>query len=193
GGTDLSDEDPKKQGAEARNPIGAGFAMTEAVLKDRPLPNFEDPADQVKSWKSRPNPAGLGFTCKHWEPRRQYIGTCDQDYIENRLPLYPLDFDFRYFLGASPDLTFSPHLKGGEPVELHNLTSDGYLAFHLPRVWLGFRTSLEGRWVNHRGTLGSVVIEPDAPRVVMTWQTCLPCHRKTFELEETRIFEKRVV
>lgn len=193
GGTDTSNDDPKKQGAEFRNPIGIGFALSESALKNKLLPNIEDPADEIKNWKSRPKPVGVGFICKHWEPRRQYAGTCDQAYIENRLPLYPLDFDFRFFLGANPDLVFSPHLRGGEAIELRYLTPDSYLAFPLPRIVLGFRTLLAGQRVDHVCKLGSVIIEPDIPRVMLSWQTHLPCHRKTFELEETRVFEKRVI
>jgi hypothetical protein len=191
GGTDTSDEDPRKHGAESRNPVGTGFAVSSSALKDRPLPNLEDPSTEIRNLLGRPKPVGIGFICKHWEPRRRYTGTCDQDYIENRLPLYPLDFDLRFFQGANPDWIFTPHLRGGESVELENMTPDGYLAFQLPRTLPGFRTLLSGKWIPHRATLGTVVIEPDVPRVLMTWQTFLPCHRRTFELETTRIFEKR--
>jgi len=193
GGTDISNDDPKKQGAEFRNPIGTGFGLSSSFLKNRPLPNLEDPKNEIKSWKSRPKPVGIGLICKHWEPRRQYAGTCDQDYIENRLPLYPLDFDFRFFLGATPGLVFLPHLLGGEYIELRHLTPDGYLGFPLPEVVLEFSTLLEGQWIDHHAKLGSVVIEPDIPRVMLTWQTYLPCHRKTFELEKTRISDKSVI
>lgn len=193
GGTDISADDPQSGGTEPRNPIGTGFALSKAHLSGRRLPNLEDPADEVTSWNSRPRPTGVGFIGRHWEPRRQFAGTCDQAYIETRLPLYPLDFDPRFFLGASHDLVFSPHLKGGEQIELRGLTPDGLLTFDLPQVTLGFRTRLQGRWVDHQGKLGSVVIEPDVPRVMLTWQTFLPCHRKTFDLEQTLIFEKERV
>jgi hypothetical protein len=193
GGIDVSSDNPKKHGAEHRNPIGAGFGMSSSFLKNKPLPNLEDPKDEIGDWKSRPRPVGFGFICKHWEPRRLYAGTCDQEYIENRLPLYPLDFDFRFFLSASHDLVFSPHLRGGEVFELRNLTPDGYIAFSLPKITLGFRTLIEGKWIDHRANLGQVLIEPDVPRIMLTWHTHLPCHRKTFELEKTLIFEKETV
>ena len=193
GGIDTSNDDPKKQGAEFRNPIGVGFGLSSSFLKNKPLPNLEEPKDEIKSWKSRPKPTGVGFICKHWEPRRQYVGTCDQYHIENRFPLYPLDFDFRFFLGANPDLVFSPHLGGGEYIELRHLTPEGYLAFPLPEVALEFRTLLEGQWIDHHATLGLVFIEADTPRVMLTWQTHVPCHRKTFELEETRILDRSVI
>jgi hypothetical protein len=193
GGTDLSDDNPKKHGAEHRNPIGTGFGMSTKFLQGKLLPNIEDTKDRVTSWKSRPKPAGYGYICKHWEPRRQYAGTYDQKWVEERLPLYPFDFDFRFFLGAHPDMVATPHLKGDEHVELKYLTPEGYLAFNLPRIALAFRTRLSGERVEHRAKLGNIVIEPDVPRVMMTWQTMLPCHRKKFELEETEISEKQYI
>ena len=146
---------------------------------------------QIPARQNRPAPVGTGFIGKHWEPRRRYAGTCDQNYVDTRLPLYPLDFDTRFFLGASRDLVCTPHLRGGEPVEIRGMTPSGHLAFTLPRVVLGFQTRLNGAWVDHRATLGSVVIEPGVPRVMLTWHTALPCHRQTFGLERTRIYEKR--
>ncbi len=193
GGIDLSADNPKKHGAEQRNPIGVGFGMSKSFLKGKPLPNLEDPKDKITGWKSRPKPVGFGFTCKHWEPRRQYAGTYDQKWVEERLPLYPVDFDFRFFLAAPADMIATPHLRGNEPVQLHNLTSDEYLAFNLPRIALAFRTRLSDKWVEHRAKLGTVIIEPDVPRVMMIWQTMLPCHRKKFELEKTEIREKEYV
>lgn len=193
GGTDLSDPDPKKQGAEERNPIGAGFALTKAALIGTPVPNLEDPKAEIKSWKDRPRPSGFGLVAKHWLPRRQYAGTYDQQWMKERLPLYPLDFDYRFFLGAPEDQVAVPHLRGGEPVELTNLTPEGFLSFALPRVFLGFETRLGGEWVPHKALLGTVFLEPDVPRVLIVWQSLLPCHRQKFDLKMTRITEKEVV
>ncbi len=191
GGVDLSDDNPKKHGAEHRNPIGAGFGLSPQFLNGKPLPNLEDPRQEIHSWKDRPMPAGFGIIGKHWLPRRQYAGTYDQKWIEARMPLYPDDFDPRFFTGAHPDMVAVPHLRGGEPVDLQHMTTDGRLSFQLPKPALSFRTRLSGRWVYHNAKLASVIIEPDAPRVMMVWQSMLACHRKKFELEKTVITEKR--
>jgi hypothetical protein len=190
GGTDVDPADPSVGGAEPRNPIGTGFGVSKKRVAERPLPNLEDPSDEMTAWNSRPRPQGVGFIGKHWEPRRRFTGTCDQQYIENRLPLYPLDFDPRFFLGATPDLAFVPHLRGGESVMLQGMTPAGRFAFSLPQLTFGFRTRLRGKWVDHQGKLGTVLIEPDLERVMLTWHTFLPCHRQTFDLEQTVIFEK---
>ena len=190
GGSDVSSHSEKDHGVESRNPIGTGFGLSKEYPAGKPLPNLEDPSDQISSWTDRPKPVAFGFVCKHWMPRQKYAGTCDQRWQEERLPLVPLDFDERFWFGAHPDLIAVPHLRGGESVELRNLTPEGFLAFRLPTVTLGFQTRLAGQRINHRANLGSVIIEPDVPRVMLVWQTAIPCHRKKFELQDTRVFEK---
>jgi len=193
GGADLSSGDPRKQGVEERNPIGVGFGMSKGFLRGKPLPNLEDPRRELRRWSHRGPPAGFGLVCRHWLPRRSYVGTCDDTWLKFRCPLYPTDFDTRFFLGAAPGLTATPHLRGGERIELTNLTAGAPLSFDLPRIGLTMRTRLSGRWVRHIARLGSVILEPDYPRVVLVWHSMLACHRKKFELDVTQIAEKRVV
>ena len=57
---------------------------------------------------------------------------------------------------TSPD----HHLRGGEPVELINLTPNGKLTFILPEQFLTFQTQIGNRLEDHRGWLSSVIIEP---------------------------------
>jgi len=193
GGVDTTSRDTKEHAAEERNPIGVGFGMSKHSLRGKPLPNLEDPRDEIRRWKHRRTPTAFGLVCRHWLPRRKYVGTCDEKWLKTRCPLYPTDFDVRFFLGAAPGLTATPHLRGGEPVELTHLTPEGTLSFGLPRVGLSMRTRIAGKWVYHPARLGSVIIEPDHPRVMLVWQSMLPCHRMKFQLDVTRIAEKRVV
>jgi hypothetical protein len=75
---------------------------------------------------------------------------------------------------------------------LHRLTPEGHLAFTLPKIALGFQTRFtDGELIHHRASLHTVVIEPDVPRLVMVWQTALPCHHKVMKLESTTIIEKK--
>src|SRR5207248_6953568 len=86
------------------------------------------------------------------------------------------------------------YLRGGEPVELTNLTPGGRLAFTLPRVAFGFETIFRGgERVRHTGRLHTVVLEPDVPRVVLVWRTELPCHAKVLKLERTVVRQKAVL
>lgn len=177
---------------DERNPAGVGLYDPARVPEDAPLPNIEDPSCEIRSIHDRPPPAGTEPVARHWLPRRALGGTYDAAWYEERRPLLPLDFDDRFWLAASPGMSFAPHLRGGEPVELLGFTPEGLLSFHLPRVALGFRSAVNDRLVHHPARLTSVVVEPDAGRVSMVWQSALRCPGR-FGVRHTEVFEKRVM
>jgi hypothetical protein len=182
GGFDPADGDPKKQMLEVRNPVGCGLVAKEG----RPLPNFEYPNGRVE----KAGPAGFGALDCYWSPRRELSGTYDDAWQKGRYPLLPADWDPRSLLCSPADQRPASPLRGGEPVELENLTPDGKLSFTLPKAYLRFRTHIDNRKVEHQGRLATVIIEPDHPRVVMVWQSTLTVRNETDYLDETIVSEK---
>jgi hypothetical protein len=110
--------------------------------------------------------------------------------MDERFPLWPEDFDTRYFHCAPEDQQVEGFLRGGEPVRLRNLTENGLLEFRLPRFYPVFTTYFRGRPFEHRAKLHTVIIEPDLPRVLMVWYTCLRVHNNADDLDVTAIHEK---
>ena len=138
-------------------------------------------------------PAGFGPIPAHWKPRSSFAGTYDDAWLKDRHPLYPRDLDDRFFLCSPEDQRPGTFLKGGELVELTNLTPSGWLTFHLPRLAFGFETTFKGgERVLHQGSLYTVILEPDASRVVLVWRTSLPCHPKVQSLLGTLVWQKRI-
>jgi len=194
GGWDTKPEKPADQRLEARNPIGAGFAIAAEHLVDQPLPNVEDPKHLISSWRDRPPPAGFGVVASYWIPRLKYGGTYDDKWQKERLPLLPEDFDERFFQSAPEDQQVPGFLRGGEQVELTNLSPEGQLKFRLPRIYPGFVTRFGRDRVDHGARLHTVILEPDHPRVIMVWHTSLPCPNSRVDyLDQTVIFEKEIV
>jgi hypothetical protein len=193
GGTDQKAASPEKHGWEPRNPIGRGFALAEEHLMGERLPNIEYPDQLISSWKQRPLPAGFGPISGCWQPRLKLAGTYDKKWEEEKQPLLPDDFDERYYQCAPADQQAAGWLRGGELVELCNLTPQGLLKFRLPQVNLHFATKyFDGEKVSHEGRLHTVIIEPDHPRLIMVWHTHLPCHFKALKLEKTVISDSGI-
>ncbi len=144
GGFDASD--PQTPVEEPRNPVGVGIARDLSTLTHRPGPMIEDPGSLIASVRTRPPPAGLGAIGRHWAPRREFLGTYDAAWLEQRAPLLPLDHDDRSNLCASPGLTATPPLLGGEAVALLNLTpGGGTVSFKLPRIRITVTLHVKGR------------------------------------------------
>ncbi len=193
GGWDQTDPDPARQKLEPRNPIGSGFAIAERHLEGRPLPNVEHPTQLISSWSDRPAPAGLGAIASYWSPRLEWAGTYGDAWAKHKLPLLPDDFDDRFHQCALPDQQVQGCLRGGEEIALDNLSEFGSLRFALPKIYLAFSTRFGKERVEHRATLQTVVIEPDARRLVMVWQTSLACHHTLDLLDRTVVYEKSYV
>lgn len=183
GGFDTLPADPKDHRLEARNPVGTGFAVRRPHLLGRKAPNVELPG--------QPNvPAGFGALASWWQPRQRHAGTYDDAWLRDRMPLLPEDFDERWFQCAPEDQQTAGFLRGGETVELTNLTPSGWLAFELPRVQLALTTHFARERVEHGARLHTVVLEPDAPRVTLVFHSRLACHHKVDALDVTVVREK---
>jgi hypothetical protein len=190
GGADPKTASADRPKFEPRNPAGVGFAPA----PDQLAPNIEEAKGPLGGLFRGGAPAGFGPIASHWQPRVKHGGTYDEAWQKERLPLVPNDFDDRFYLSAPEDQQPKSHLKGGEPVELINLTTKGTLKFTLPRVALGFETVFStGERERHRGDLHTVILEPDVPRVLMVWQTHLRCHPKILKLDRTVVTRKRVL
>ncbi|MCA0174818.1 MAG: DUF2169 domain-containing protein [Proteobacteria bacterium] len=186
GGTDPQSPTPETDW-DWRNPVGTGFATTAAHALGLALPNLEDPAHPITTWRDRPEPAGFGAIASHWQTRAALAGTYDDHWMQTRAPLLAADLDDRHFQCAPADQQAPQWLLGGEPVVLLKLTPGQDLRFTLPRLHLGFETRFyDGSRERHTHRhLHTVILEPDLPRVSLVWHSRLPCHFKTHKLERT--------
>ncbi|HEY0585095.1 MAG TPA: DUF2169 domain-containing protein [Pseudoduganella sp.] len=193
GGWDRSAADRAEHRLESRNPVGTGFAVLAEGCVDMQLPNIEYPDQLISSWKDRPAPAGLNAIECQWTPRRELAGTYDENWRAHRVPLWAEDFDQRYHQCAPADQQVPGFLLGGEAIQLINLSRDGQLSFHLPRIYPFFETYFGAERIVHRGQLCTVIVEPEIPRVVMAWQTSLMCNHRVDQLDATVVSEKRMI
>jgi hypothetical protein len=181
----FDDKDPKKLAEEPRNPMGKGCVANPASLTDQEGPQIEDPAAPIRSWRTRPPPAGLGPIGRHWVPRRAHAGTYDAVWKETRAPLLPDDFDDRHNQCASPGLIADPPLRSGEEVKLLNLVpGGGPTIFSLPRVAIEIEFRPRGGEPTvFRPHLDTVLIDlmgfvPDqAIAVEMVWRSSIAAPR----------------
>jgi hypothetical protein len=179
---------------EPRNPVGRGFRGGRSAKETEglPLPNLELPGSPLKSWKDRPVPAGFGFIAGNWEPRIRFAGTYDSVWQESRAPFLPEDFDARFLNAVPEDQVYPGFLKGGEPVELENLSPDGGLRFALPHVELGGRARIAGTAHGLEFALETLLIEPDERRFCLTWRASVSCDKKSLAVELIEVEARRI-
>lgn len=183
------------------NPIGLGFAerwfLTATKQQRIAAPQIEAGGEPiaVQAWLAASNgqaqaslhPAGFGIVGKAWRSRRELAGTYDDQWLAERHPGLPDDFQFRYWNGAHP-LMQVPHLKGNETIVLTNLVPAGTpgstvdergntmlriaLPGHLPMGWVYTDQTLKFAPLL-LDTLSVDVSDAAKPVVTLVWRATL--------------------
>jgi hypothetical protein len=190
GGTDETDKGPH---AYPWNPVGTGFRGSGSTkpLAGLALPNLEDPTAPISSWKDTPRPAGVAPVAPHWDPRRSYAGTYDEAWQRSRAPYLPQDFDPRFFQLAPTGLHAPGYLRGGEWVDARGVTPGGHMQFQLPAVGVDVTFHLGNGRRPQPAVLDTVILEPDASRLVLVWRASVTCDKKALQVKEAEIALRR--
>jgi hypothetical protein len=186
GGLDNLNRDPARHEAYLANPIGRGFYPKSkgSQIDDKPLPNTEEPGKPVGSPEGTYTPMGFGPIGRAWQPRPQYAGTYDQDWIDNVFPFLPSDFDDRYYQSAPLDQQID-YLRGDEEVTLLNLTPQEETAFRLPKRDVPITFYLKNYEQKEVDAVGdTLLIEPDLGRFMILWRASLPLRKNMFEVAQ---------
>ncbi|MBI5255973.1 MAG: DUF2169 domain-containing protein [Burkholderiales bacterium] len=184
GGTDRSREAEGRVDTYLPNPVGCGWWPRTDRIDSQPLPATEEIGQPIEAPDRPYRPQAFGPLGRHWLPRARYAGTYDQQWIETTAPLWPNDFDERYFQ-AAPEDQILPSLQGGEEVVLKHLTPDGLRRFRLPAVAMPVTfIPHRGRDLTREASVDTLVIEPDAGRFSLTWRCVLPLARSVFDVRE---------
>ncbi len=176
--------------AEPRNPVGCGSYPGAREALDQPLPQIEDPRSATRTWTDRGTPIGFGPIARAWQPRLGFAGTYDQAWIERRAPRWPEDLDLRFFQAAPPALVATPHLRGGEPVQVVGCHPDGAWRFALPTH------RLRARWLFNRAPsqstelrLDAVEVDTEAFVVTLIWRASVALAGPVFDHQVTFLDE----
>lgn len=192
GGTDLRHEDKAKHAAFMQNPSGRGFHkhLVSEWLEGSPLPNTEELGTAVTAPDAVYRPMSFGVIGRHWEPRYRHAGTYDQKWMDDVFPFLPADFDEQYYQAAPPDQQLPPPL-GERAVSLLNLTPDGRRDFVLPHTTAPIHVfPKKGPREDLTAHVDTVLIEPDAERMMLTWRIARPLRRNLFEIAQVLVGKK---
>ena len=186
GGTDRLDPEDKLPGAYLRNPVGTGWAQikNQRLIPGLRLPNTQAVGEEIRSPFGDYRPMSFGPMGRGWPGRIEYGGTYDQNWIDNVFPFLPADFDERYFQMAPPDQQID-HPRGGEEVQLVNLTPEGRENFRLPPTALPM-TLFKGREKAFEGELlpDTILFDPENRRFSLVWRVSQRIHRTILDFTE---------
>ena len=191
GGVD-PDGDEDERGVYGPNPVGRGFHSRpgRSNVDGAPLPNTEEPGQEVLSPRGPYTPMALGPIGRNWPQRARYAGTYDQAWVDDVFPFLPKDFDERYYQAAPEEQQLPPPAAPLE-VSLEGLTPDGTRRFLLPHFEAPICVFPKtGGREDHAAVLDTIVFEPDHDRFTMAWRLTRPLRRSMFEISQVLVGRK---
>lgn len=189
GGVHVEDGNPSKVHAEWRNPAGRGFRgkRSRGDMAGSLLPNLEDPSAPLSHPGSTQTPTCFGFVAPCWQPRVSYAGTYGDDWMQNRAPYLPHDFDARFFTCASDGLVYPGEIVGGELVDLVNVSPRGRLSFRLPECEFATTLWIDGETTPLALRIETVLFEPEESRFSLVWRAVAPCDKRALRVQVVEI------
>lgn len=119
-------------------------------------------------------PAGFGIINRTWHPRLPLAGSYSQQWLENRHPGLPVDFNFRYWNAAPRDQQI-PFPAPGATVSLSGLLPDGDITFTLPASQAGILLRMDsGECIPQMMWTDTLLIDTHTLTVAQTWRYLLP-------------------
>lgn len=172
----------------APNPVGVGYCKfrSEDVFGTW-VPNTQEAGTPIRSPHETYRPMSFGPLGRNFEERLRYAGTYDENWLDQHFPFLPPDFRLQYYQAAPSDQQLA-HLKGGECVELQNLTPLPLAPFKLPNISVPIEFSdVNAQHTMCLGCLDTVLLEPDEGRLQLTWRASLALKRNIQEISQVVI------
>jgi hypothetical protein len=164
----------EEAGVCEENPVGVGFVNKKYLDKNQPVPapRIMSPDDLIVELGKPHKPEGFSVITKSWLPRRRHAGTYDDQWLKERHPYLPKDFDYAYYNGAHPDLIYNGYLKGDEGVVLKRLHSEHEtLRFYLPNYQVGLLLRYHnGSMAKCKVALDTLHLDVHANRAYLVWR-----------------------
>lgn len=174
-------------GGDIRNRIGGGIASSNKELLEQKVPSVFYPGEDWNATGARLRVAGFGPVPPFFESRQKLAGTFDEDWLENRKPLLPLDFDKRFYQSAPQDQQCRGHLEGGERLVLTGFCHEDAISFRIPKDKYQVVATFKDGSYRADMAIYTVFVDSEDKTVSISYVATIPCQGKEHLLQSTTI------
>jgi len=169
----------------AENPCGVSFCGRSSTknFHTTPLPNLEDPRQPLQKPAADGRPVAFGFVAPHWMPRAGFAGTYNDAWMQQRMPLLPLDFDPRFHHTVPADQVLPGYLRGGEEVCVEGATGSGRLSFRVPAHRPMASVLIDDAEETPTLNGDTLIVDADRMRANVVWRGLLDIHTRIDDVE----------
>ncbi|MCK6263552.1 DUF2169 domain-containing protein [Vibrio sp. ZSDE26] len=174
-------------GGDERNRLGKGVGTSIKELTGMNVPSvFYSKEDWSTSSKAI-RVAGFGPLPPFFADRYMHAGTYDENWIENRRPLLPEDFDDRYYQCAPKDQQCNGHLKGGERMMLSGFCHNDTMIFRVPEERYIAVAAFNKKERSLEMPINTVFIDAEEKQITITYTAAFSCQSKEHLLTTTAV------
>ncbi len=174
-------------GDDERNRIGGGVASSNKRLLEQTVPSIFYAKEDWSATANKVRVAGFGPIPPFFKQRYQLAGTFDEQWLENRRPLLPVDFDRRYYQSAPLDQQCKGYLVGGERLMLSGFNHDDILAFRLPRERYVAVADFGDHLTEQPMALHTLFVDTEKQMISITYSAAFACQEQEHLLKTTTI------
>ncbi|OAJ93041.1 DUF2169 family type VI secretion system accessory protein [Vibrio bivalvicida] len=178
-------------GGDIRNRLGGGIAgSTEELLKQK-VPSVFYPKEEWSATSSKIRVAGFGPLPPFFEARQKLAGTFDENWVENRKPLLPIDFSQQFYQSAPQDQQCKGHLAGGERLMMSGFCHDDTISFRIPKDRYVAVAKFQDETYQAPMSIYSLFINTEDKTISMSYNASFLCQDKEHLLVSTSIVKQQ--
>ncbi|UUM32456.1 DUF2169 family type VI secretion system accessory protein [Vibrio japonicus] len=180
-------------GGDIRNRIGGGIASSNRELLKQKVPSIFYPREDWNATGSRVRVAGFGPVPPFFESRQKLAGTFDEEWLENRKPMLPLDFDKQFYQSAPKDQQCQGYLEGGERLVMSGFCHDDAISFRIPKdKYQAIATFKDGSYQADMA-IYTVFVDSENKKISISYTASIPCQGKEHLLLSTTVINQQEV
>ena len=167
------------------NPFGRGYVPVEKdlVAGKHPLPNLENPSQQISAPSSRPAPASFGPIPAIWLAREGKGGTYDKKWLKQNWPFFPDNFDWSFFNCAPADQQLKEFPKGDELLRMRQMhptiaNYEARLPAIRPRFFLREHLGAKIEFREAILQLDTICVDMNKEQLTLVWRGVAPVASK---------------
>ncbi|MGF1806328.1 DUF2169 domain-containing protein [Aliivibrio sifiae] len=176
-------------GGDERNRLGSGIADTNEELASMKVPSVFYVGQNWQANSNKVQVAGFGPLPPFFSERSRWAGTFDERWQEERRPLWPIDFDDRFYQSAPSDQQCKGYLIGGERLMVSGFCHHDALSFRIPTEKYQATVTFQDKEEISLMPIYTVWIDANKKRVEVIYTASFHCQDREHLLTSSRLEE----
>ncbi|WP_260260656.1 DUF2169 family type VI secretion system accessory protein [Vibrio intestinalis] len=174
-------------GGDMRNRIGGGVADTNKELLEQKVPSVFYLKEDWSSTAKNVRVAGFGPLPPFFQSRQVLAGTFDEEWVENRKPMLPVDFDLGFYQSAPLDQQCKGYLIGGERLVMSGFCHDDTISFRIPHDRYRAIATFNNEVSHVDMAIYTLFVDTENKIISISYNASFPCQGKEHLLVSTAI------